>query len=85
MEPFAKVVGRPPNKAFVDGHEPGVVPLAEFGERFFPAFVQQVQVVIEAVALDNLAGRFAKLHRYGPVFESRIFVDRFRSQVVKGI
>jgi hypothetical protein len=35
--------------------------------------MQQVQIIVEIVALNGLAGGLAEIHRHGPVLERRIF------------
>src|SRR2546430_16881804 len=85
MEPFTEVVSRSPSPALIYCHEPGVVALPEFGKCFFTALMQQVEIVIEAVTFDRLAGRFAKFHRYGPVPESRDFVEGVRRYILERI
>ena len=56
VEPFTQIIGRSPPPTLVHCHEPRIIAFAEFGKCFFPALLQQVEVVIETVALDSLAG-----------------------------
>ncbi len=44
VEPFAQIVGAAPRPVFVNRQEPPVVTFAEFGERFFAALIQEVQM-----------------------------------------
>src|SRR5579863_1915028 len=69
MEPLSVVIG-----AGVGVHhsEPLVVALFELGEGAFPRFLQEIEVVIERVALDGLAGGFAELHGNSPFFRDGV-------------
>jgi len=60
VEPLAVIVRGTPSPVLVDGQEPGVVALAEFGQRMLARFFEQIQIVVEAIAFNLFAGRFAE-------------------------
>jgi hypothetical protein len=62
VEPLAEVVGGAPGPGLVDGEEPGVVALFEFGEGFGADFGEVVEVELELVALDGGAAGVAEIH-----------------------
>ena len=51
VEPLAQVVGGPPGPILVDGHQPGIVALAELRQRFRAGFLQNVQIVVPVCPL----------------------------------
>src|SRR5271165_1137816 len=53
MEPLAIIVSRAPGPVFVDGHEPGVIALAELHQRFRTGLLEDVEVVVSVVTLDR--------------------------------
>ena len=67
VEPLAIIVGRTPRPIFVDGHEPGVIALAEFRQRFCTGLPQDVQIVVSVVALDGFPARVPQIHRRIPL------------------
>src|SRR5437588_2925065 len=62
MEPLAVIVCGAPSPSLVDREEPIVITFAEFGKRLFAGFFENVEVVVEIVAFDSLAGRLAEFH-----------------------
>jgi hypothetical protein len=63
VEPFAEVIGGSPVEGLVDGaEEPGVVALFELGEGFGADLCEDVEVVLEGVALDGGAAFVAEVH-----------------------
>jgi hypothetical protein len=59
VEPFAVIIGA---EFGVDGGEPLVIAFAECGEIFFAGLAENIQVVVETVALDGFAGGLVKIH-----------------------
>jgi len=64
---FAVIVGWSPGEIFIDGHQPLIVKLAEFGEGLLASFRQGIHIKVEVVTGDGLARRIAKIHGYVPL------------------
>jgi len=60
MKPFTVVVCRTPSPALIDSHEPSVVPLSKFRERFFASLLQTAAHEAYMAAKDkrDAVGRF---------------------------
>ena len=56
-----------PARVFVNGHEPLVIALAKFRERFLAGLFEYVQIVVEMVALDGLSRGFIQAARHVPL------------------
>lgn len=59
----------------IGGWEPLVISFAEFGEGVFTGLVEDVEIVVEVVALDGFATAIAKVHRRVPTSLSMRIID----------
>ncbi len=68
VEPFAIIVGRSPRPFFIDGEEPVVVALFEFGEGSGSHFGECVDVVAQRVAFNGFTAGVAEFAGGGETF-----------------
>ena len=62
VEPFTQIVGWAPWKFLVDGHQPPVIAIFQFGQGRLARFTQRSEIVVKIISLALLPRRLSEVH-----------------------